>query len=279
MTLVYFLVTLVVVWFLYRFFGGFKARHGHSPTEIQEKPSTVKMTYESETSDHRYSADVDKDEWEGSFWEVQQPLPAKVKLRLNYVDGAGKKSERTVEVRQFGSFGISTLLIGHCVLRNATRTFRTDRIVKCVDENTGEIVADVPSYLRRKYEESPERSRDRLLEDEYDTLRILLYVGKADGQFRAAEKALIRETCVAISDDSRMTDAIIDDLFANMAVPTLQAFRLAVGRLAKRDENSRVVVLAAAEKMVATQKTVHQAEQEALDYLRKRFGDAEPKPA
>jgi hypothetical protein len=56
-----------------------------------------------------------------------------------------------------------------------------------------------------------------------------------------------------------------------MDVPTLQAFKLAVGRLAKRDQAAQTVVMSAAKKMVATQKTVHQAEQEALDYMKKRF--------
>ena len=279
MTLVYLLAAVVVVWLVYRSFSGSKTRRGQSQTEKYEIPITIKVTHESGATDHHYTANIDKDEWEGSFWEVQQPVPVKARLRLNYVDGAGKRTERTVEVRQFGDFGSSTLLIGHCQLRNATRTFRTDRIAKCVDEDSGEIVSDVSTYLKNRYEESPERTRDRLLDDEYDTLRTLLYVGKADGQLRAAEKSIVRETCVAISKDLRMTDAIIEDLFASMAVPTLQAFKLAVGRLAKRDANSRAIVLAAAEKMVATQKTVHPAEQEALDYMRKRFADPDSPPA
>jgi hypothetical protein len=110
-----------------------------------------------------------------------------------------------------------------------------------------------------------------LLESEYDTLRILLYVGKADGQLRAAEKAVIRETCIAITNDSRLTESDIEDMYTYMATPTLNAFKLAVGRLAKRDENTRSLILSTTEKMIATQKTVHHAEQEALDYMKKRF--------
>lgn len=37
--------------------------------------------------------------------------------------------------------------------------------------------------------------------------------------------------------------------------------------------------MAAAEKMVATQKTVHQTEQEALDYMRKKFFTDAPNAA
>jgi len=190
-----------------------------------------------------------------------------------YTDGAGRKTERTVDIRQFGSTGPNTLLIGHCNMRNATRTFRSDRIESCIDEETGEIVTDVRAYLQTKYDQSPDRTKNLLLEGEYDTLRVLLYVGKADGQLRAAEKTVIRETCIAITNDSRLTDDTIEELLANMDVPTPHAFKLAVNRLAKRDMAAQAVVMTAAEKMVATQKAVHQTEQEALDYMKKRFAD------
>jgi hypothetical protein len=262
----------------------YRASNAATPTpskaiEPLEIPITVKVTYETSVDNHRGTADEDRDAWEGSFWEVQEPVTCKAKLRFNYTDATGRKTERTVDVRQMGGYVDTTLLIGHCSLRDATRTFRTDRITNCVDVDTGEVVKDVVAHLKKRYEESPEHSRDTLLEEEYDTLRVLLYMGKADGQLRAAEKLIIRETCASLASDSRMTDATIDDMFNTMDVPTLQAFKLAVGRLAKREQTSRDVVLGAAEKMIATQKTIHPAEQEAIDYMRKRFAVADPKPA
>jgi hypothetical protein len=226
------------------------------------------------SSSERYGAPgSDKDDWEGSFWEVSQPIPARARLRLDYTDGSGNKTTRNVDVRQFGNMGPYALLIAHCHMRDATRTFRTDRIRTCVDVETGEVVSDVTAFLQGKYESSPERAKELFLEAEFDVLRILLFVGKADGQLRAAEKAVIREVCLALASDSRLTDEMIDDCLHSMSVPTLQAFRLAAGRIAKRDQASRSTVMAAAEKMVATQKTVHPAEAEALLYLRKRLID------
>lgn len=73
--------------------------------------------------------------------------------------------------------------------------------------------------------------------------------------------------------DSRLWDRTIEELFVNIDVPTLQAFKLADGRFAKRGKTAHTVVLTAAEKMVTTQKTVYQAEQEALDYMKKRFAN------
>jgi tellurite resistance protein len=271
MTLLYLLLGGLAIWIAYKVLAKPRAAPPGPQTEHYKIPIKITVSYDDGGYGRQPHESIDKDEWEGSFWEVAQPLPAKAKLRLKYTDGAGRKTKRTVDVRQFGEIGPNTLLIGHCNMRDATRTFRSDRIESCTDEETGEVVNDVRTYLQTKYDQSPDRTKDLLLEGEYDTLRVLLFVGKADGQLRAAEKAVIRDTCIAITKDSRLIDSTIDDLLANMDVPTLQAFKLAVGRLAKRDQAAQAVVMTAAEKMVATQKTVHQAEQEALDYLKKRF--------
>ncbi|BAO84288.1 predicted transcriptional regulator [Serpentinimonas maccroryi] len=271
MELLYLLVAGVVIWYACKLIaksGNASAKHNGSVNQTPITPATS----HNENCASQHPIDVeDRDEWEGSFWEVAQPLPAKAKLRLSYTDGADRKTERSVEVRQFGAFGEHVLIIGHCAKRNATRTFRSDRISFCIDEDTGEIVSDIRTYLQSKYNDSPDRTKDQLLVDEYDTLRVLLYIGKADGQLRSAEKAVIRDTCVALTRDSRLTDKSIDELLLSMSVPTPQAFKLAVGRLSKRDAGTQAVVIAAAEKMVATQKAVHASEQDAIDYMRKRF--------
>jgi hypothetical protein len=63
-------------------------------------------------------------------------------------------------------------------------------------------------------------------------------------------------------------------LLRGLPVPTLAAFELAVGRLSQQDASFRSAVVEAAERIVATQKTVHPAEQEALDCLRKRLAES-----
>ncbi len=271
MTLLYLLLGALAIWVTYKVLAKPSRPPPTPQSDALEIPIKITVSYDDSGYGRQPSENIEKDEWEGSFWEVTQPLPAKAKLRISYTDGASRRTERTVNVRQFGSMGPNALIIGHCNMRNATRTFRSDRIESCIDEETGEVVTDVRAFLQMKYDQSPDRTKDLLLEGEYDTLRILLYVGKADGQLRAAEKAVIRETCIAITKDSRLTDRTIEEMLVNMDVPTLQAFKLAVGRIAKRDKTAQDVVMSAAEKMVATQKTVHNAEQEALDYMKKRF--------
>lgn len=239
------------------------------PKKEIQTPFTIDIDHE--PREDFSEQEIDKDNWEGSFWEVNEPLPAQATLRIDYEDGAGKKTVRVVDVRQFGSDGYGTLLIGHCRMRNATRTFRTDRIVQCLDEETGEIVDDVHAYLLAKYESSPEYIRDKLLEDEYDSLRILFYVGKADGQLRAAEKKVIFETCQKLANDYRLTENHINDLYNALNLPSIQAFKMAIGRLSKRGPDTIALLIKAAEEIVATQKAVHPSEKEALDYMHKRL--------
>ncbi len=252
-----------------------KSRSDRSESPVDEDLPPLKLPLRIERSavavPRPAEPNIDKDAWEGSFWDVEVPMLAKATLQLSYVDGYGGRTERTVDVKQFGRCGPTTLLIGHCRMRNATRTFRTDRIQRCVDVSTGEILTDVDAFLRRIYESSPERTRDQLLDAEYDVLRILLYVGKADGQLRKQEKQIIRDACVALAKDSRLTDELIDEVLASLDVPTLQAFKLAAGRLVGRSSEAKQALISAAVNMVGTQKTVHPAEQEALDYLRKKL--------
>lgn len=132
--------------------------------------------------------DEQKDAWEGAFWETENPLPVHAIIQIKYCDGKGQNSERIVTVRQFDSQFSGGMIIGHCHLRNATRTFRYDRIIECFDRETGEIILDIGSYLQKIYESSPSFSVNKLLETDYDTIRVLLYVGRADGSLRKPEK-------------------------------------------------------------------------------------------
>jgi hypothetical protein len=110
-----------------------------------------------------------------------------------------------------------------------------------------------------------------------DVLRILLYVGKADGQLRAPERAVIADALLAIAATPNLTREAIGDLLSHTETPTQHAFKLAVGRLAKHEVAAQDLVLKAAEKILATQKTIQSNEKDALVYMRKRLsssGDA-----
>lgn len=215
---------------------------------------------------------ADFDAWEGTFWEVSDPVAVNARLRLKYTDGNGKLSERDVSVRQFGEYGPTGLIIGHCSLRDATRTFRIDRIREATDLETGEVLTDVADFLRAEYRKSPAFSLDSIVSEHFDVIRSLLYVGKADGQLRAPERRVIAAACRELTGDDRITDDAVRDLLDSLEVPSVNAFKQAVGRIAKKGTPPMQQVLKVCEDIVATQKTVHHSEAEALAYIKSRTG-------
>lgn len=213
----------------------------------------------------------DRDDWVGMFWEVDRQRPTEATLHLNYQSGRGEQSARTVDVHSFGYYMDYIYFTGFCRKRQANRSFRTDRVLQCIDVQSGAAIDNIHSFLVEKYKSTPEYSIDILHDDEYDTLRILLYIGKADGFLMKPEKAIIRNTCRMLVKDSRITDTMIDKMFKNLEVPTVQAFKLAVNRISKRDIETCTVILKAAQDMVATQKTVHPLEKDTLAFMERRL--------
>lgn len=209
-----------------------------------------------------------QDTWEGSYWEAAQPRACAARLRLVYRSGDGSISRREVTVRGVDATSDEGLMLGHCHLRDATRTFRMDRVEEAVDLDSGEIVTNLRSHLLGR-EPMGDRSMRLLLDQHFDVMRVLLFVGKADGQLRQAEKTVIAELAQQLTGDANIAADDISAVLNSAGVPTLQAFKLAVGRIT--DTTLRQQVLEATRRVIGTQKSVAPAEQEALTYMEKRF--------
>ncbi|MCY1348387.1 hypothetical protein D9M69_345340 [compost metagenome] len=196
----------------------------------------------------------------------------KVRKTLFIYYGENDETGRAVDVHEVSHSGYGSTIIGHCRKRDAKRTFRIDQITYCLDPATGRNVPDVLQHLRNLYEGTPEHTLDLLYRNHYEALQILLYVGKADGQLRAEERKVIVAACKVMTGDVRITDDLANALIDAVALPGLQGFKVAVGKVAKRgnpDAMRRLMI--ACRTIVNTQKTVAAAEQEALDYMAKRF--------
>lgn len=213
----------------------------------------------------------EKDHWEVNESEVSYRFPVKAALHFQYVDGRGLATARTVDVRECGPYFDDTMFQGHCRLRDARRTFLVSRMKNCFDEDTGEVISDVAKYLHDRYVQSPEGAIDRWLEDEHDALRVLLYVAKADGYFRKPERAIIATYFRESINDPRITDDMVANVLGRLEVPSIHVFRRLVGKLRDRLPEMRARIIATVEKIIGTDKVVHPAEQDALDYLRKKW--------
>jgi len=211
------------------------------------------------------------DSWEGGFWEASDPKKLNATLLIDYCDAKGDKTRRGVSVRQFDNDLYGGMVIGHCLLRNATRTFRFDRIKACVDMETGEVVDDIKSYLNDLYEKSPDRLTDLLVSDYIDILKVLYFIAKADGQYMASEKKVIADYLRQLMRDNRLTDTMVNSAIRGVSVPSFPAFKLALGRVLKGGWVDPEKLKECCYDIVKTQKTIHPNEQAALDYIDKKY--------
>jgi hypothetical protein len=163
------------------------------------------------------------------------------------------------------------ILIGYCELRHANRTFRFDRIIACTDIETGEVIEEIDQFLNDLYEKSPERSADLLVTDYIDVLKIIYFVAKADGQCRKEEKDVIAAYVKKLVKDDRLTKENIDDILNIIETPSLQTYKLALGRVFKGGDVNPKLLYTCCKEIVDTQKTVHPIEKEALDYFNKKL--------
>lgn len=187
-------------------------------------------------------------------------------VHLLYKDGAGQRTKRTVNVTGFDALP-DGMIIGRCMLRNENRTFRYDRIERAIDPATGEVIKNLHAWLLDKYRNSPHGLAHRLAENYTDLLKVLLYVAKADGSMRAAEVEVIASMAAQIAGEPKMDAGVVRMAMGYLGTPTLNGFKQAFGRIRLADANLAAQAARAAKGIVATQKTVHPAEQDALDYL------------
>jgi hypothetical protein len=263
------LFILVLGYFLLSIVKGYK--EGRQPDE-KEIPIKLVITteYRSEGGSE-YQPDPNRDNWEGAFWDVQSPRNVKANLRIEYRDGSGSVTKRDIQVMKYGPWDGGAILWAYCQLRQANRTFRTDRIISCTDLDTGEVIEELEAWLDAKYQESPDRAIEQIIETAWDAVRVLFYVSKADGRLTQKERTILRDAIRSMSDHPAINDSRIDDLIQTLDIPSVVAFKQAFGRLVNQNRTLAEKVVAWADAMVATEKTVAAAEQEAMDYLKTRL--------
>lgn len=259
---------LLIVWLLWHFVGRhvFKAAKS-APSQKQQRHQTAPDATKSneEPSQATYGGDT----WEGTFFDVGAQRSTKKTVRFDYRDANDSPTQRVVDIRAYEPQGDSGLVIGRCRLRNATRTFRFDRMQQVVDVETGEIINNLQRYLNDEWAASPAPVLDKLFDAHHDVLKLMLYMAKADGAVRAAELDVIAKHCIEITQDPRIDTAMVKDMLQYVDVVTITTFTRMYNKLRREKPEAAKQAAAACRAIVATQKTVHPNEQAALDILDK----------
>ncbi len=131
-----------------------------------------------------------------------------VRLLLDYIDAAGRKTRRTVVVRRvYGqALGRPDQLLCFCEMRRALRHFRVDRIEAIYDPESGEALGDVDHVIATlesrdiagrlanrvvRQSVAQDDRTEGVLKERWAAVLLLVALGRADGRFHQREKDVI----------------------------------------------------------------------------------------
>lgn len=219
--------------------------------------------------------DEEKDNWEGFNFYSARMSPAQGRYRINYEDKRGLKTERDIEVKRVHEYKGEYAIDAHCLLRHAHRSFLNDRIRKAVNLYNNATVDNVALDAIAQYNNSGPGRAFAAINQEWAGVAILTFVGRADGQMRRAERAIIADyikrhgTEDTLDDDA--LDAELDTAIKAIAVaePNSKEFMRIINDLKAAGERDRLNdLLECAIKIVGTQGTVAPMEKAAVDLLK-----------
>lgn len=231
------------------------------------------------------------DNFEGWFYdEVEDYVPINKTFKIKYKDGNGNITNREIYIKKFGKASFGGFILAHCFLRDANRTFRTDRILECIDGETGEYIKDTSNYLQeiyfnseayKEFQEQQKRREEKEIASNYlseflnkydNLLKILVYIVRCDGSYNSREKAIIKELFENLEDDNELlTDKMLHKVLLDYTLPSIQAFKINLDKFIKENKYPQIDLVDIAANIISTQSTVHPNEQEVLDYFTKKF--------
>jgi predicted DNA-binding transcriptional regulator YafY len=225
--------------------------------------------------------EVEKDAWEDWGSILYNPATAReleAKLRIAYIDRAGQKTHRTIDVQRFAiDDSGGGLVVGFCHLRKARRPFQIAGITHAVDMQQLATIPDLSKWLSSRYEVTPKGSRDQFINQHESALGALLYVAKADDAFRAKEKSILLGFCETLGGLNSEAATLVVDEVGSWITPSAIQFGKDLRSVAGRDTEYQNLVLETAIAFVASDKTVRENETRAIERMKKTLGDAKGK--
>jgi hypothetical protein len=190
---------------------------------------------------------------------------------IQYEDAEGRLSTRMITILEVANWLDDVALQSFCHLRQGRRTFLVSRIKQMVDPATGEVIENPIPWINERYFETPEGRHDKVLSECSTEISIMVFVARADGRMMPAERAIIVKYLLQRCSDLDLDPDFLDEATRSFEVREWD-FNRAVTQLKLKPEPTRKSVMAAARAIVATDKTVRPAEQEALDKLAAKLG-------
>jgi hypothetical protein len=195
------------------------------------------------------------------------PHPIFPDYQLTYQDNIGNITDRRITIIKIEGDYVHA----YCHLRKERRTFLIPRMISAVNCDTGEVVSDISDDLKKARQNSAYGVLDRMHEDLYPVMGVLLYLGKGDKRLMIDERNIIINCFKEICSDQRLTDEMVNDGINEMVTPSRTKFKKLVGKLAKMDLETQEIVARASSQLFSSRKKLNPIEEEAMNELRKKL--------
>lgn len=110
---------------------------------------------------------------------------------IKYRDGKGAVSQRVIDIPDFAAVS-AVWITAYCRLRKSYRSFYPDRILSCVDANSGEVVSDVMGFLLALRDGTDTPAPGLAMADYIKELRSFIRGITADGVLHDVELRALR---------------------------------------------------------------------------------------
>lgn len=257
----------------------------------KKKKKYNRSTVTFETTFSKSTTKLDKDSFEGWFYdEVKDYISINKYYKIKYKDANNNLTNRKIYIKKYGNSSFGGFILAHCELRNENRTFRIDRILECIDDETGEFIENISLYFQNiylnseeyknkieneKYKQEKEISQkyhDEFLAKYNTLLKIIIYLVRCDGSFNAKEKAIIKELFENLEEDNKLlTDKFLNKVLSNISLPTERIFKISVNKFIKENLYPNIDLVELSNNIIATQKTIHPSEEEALKFIIEKY--------
>lgn len=229
-------------------------------------------------------------------------------LHIDYRDVARQETTRRISVTSFSDVKGAGLIKSYCHLRKEARTFRIDRVIAAADMDTGELVEDVRSHLKRRAGISDQESqpaartwarkprKQRSAEDyeldldstepaqggppqtlrktlQYkhgDLMRVVLFVAMENRKVSDVKLDMIATYVRRELSDDRVSPTVISRVAAQMGKPSLTSFKASVGRLVNRELVNPVLMAGCCRQIAEEDGVITKDEEDALEFLDRR---------
>ena len=187
--------------------------------------------------------------------------------QIHYTDRNGLNTDRRITIiKVYGN-----MLYAYCHLRHAKRSFYISSTSRWTNCSTGEIIEDILQDFQAERKKSAFGSLDRMTEDLFPVMGILLYLGKGNKRLMIDERNVIIQTYRTLCPDPRLTDRMINDGINEITPPSKTKYKQLVTELSGMDLEIQTLVAGAAMRLFASRKALNSIEKEGLKELSQKL--------